>query len=105
MTLVVTLLAAVVATLVWYAKLPENTYRIGGLALMYWAAALMWCVDGLFCLMEGEPFIEIVDTAAMLDDFVLGVVVVIVGIAAWAVYLLCSDPKNALGKAFSPRKA
>lgn len=46
MTLLITFLAAVIATIVWYVKAPDNTYRIGTLALMYWAAALMWCVSG-----------------------------------------------------------
>jgi hypothetical protein len=98
MTLVIAFIAAVVATVVWYVKAPDNTYRIGTLALMFWAAALMWCVDGVFCLMEGEPFIEIFDTAAMLDDAVLGLVVVAVGLGAWALYLLLRDPKNVFAK-------
>ena len=68
MTLIVTLLAAVITTIVWYTKLPDNTYRIGVLALTYWAAALMWCVDGFAGLIEGEGFIELSDKAAMLDD-------------------------------------
>lgn len=54
MTLFITFLAAVIATIVWYVKAPDNTYRIGTLALMYWAAALMWCVDGVAELMGGE---------------------------------------------------
>lgn len=103
MTLIVTLLAAVIATIVWYTKLPDNTYRIGVLALTYWAAAVMWCVDGIACLIGGEPFIEIADTAAMLDDLVLGLVVVIVGLAAWALYLLLKDPANVMAKVFADR--
>lgn len=98
MTLVITFIAAVIATIVWYVKAPDNTYRIGTLALMFWAAALMWCVDGAFCLMEGEAFIEIVDTAAMFDDAALGLVVVGVGLCAWVLYLVLRDPKNVFGK-------
>ena len=98
MTLVITLFAAVIATVVWYAKLPDNRMGIGTLALMYWGAALMWCVDGISCLLEGEPFIEVVDTAAMLDDALLGGVVVLTGLVAWVVYLLVKDPKGSLGR-------
>lgn len=101
MTLVITLLAAALATLVWYVQLPNKRYCVGVLALMYWGAALMWVVDGIACLIEGEAFIEIVDKAAMLDDAILGLVVVVVGLVAWVLYLLVKDPKNVLAKVFA----
>ena len=96
MTLVVTLLAAAIATIAWYAAGPKSTMKIGALALMYWGAGLMWVVDGIACLAEGEAFIEIADTAAMLDDAILGGVVVVAGLVAWAIYLLIKDPKDTL---------
>lgn len=96
MTLVITLLAAAIATIAWYAAGPKSTMKIGALALMYWGAGLMWIVDGIACLAEGEAFIEIVDTAAMLDDAILGGVVVVAGLVAWAIYLLVKDPKGTL---------
>lgn len=103
MTLVITLLAATIATIVWYVKTPDSKMHIGTLALMYWGAAVMWAVDGISCLIEGEAFIEIADTAIMLDDALLGFVVVVTGLAAWAVYLLVKDPKKVLRKALSSR--
>ena len=101
MTLVITFLAAAIVTAIWYAKAPNSDMRLGTLALMYWGAALMWCVDGINGLIEGEGFIEIADTAAMLDDAVLGLVVVAVGLAAWAVYLVAKDPKHVLRKSLA----
>ena len=98
MTLVITFLAAAIVTALWYAKAPNNDMRLGTLALMYWGATLMWCVDGFACLAEGEGFIEITDTAAMLDDAVLGLLVVAVGLAAWAIYLVAKDPTKVLRK-------
>lgn len=95
MTLVITLLAAAVATVIWYALGQKSSMKVGTLALMYWGASLMWMVDGIACLVEGEAFIEIADTAAMLDDAVLGLVVV-AGLVAWAIYLLIKDPKGVL---------
>ena len=80
MTLVITFLAAAIVTALWYAKAPNSDMRLGTLALMYWGAALMWCVDGINGLIEGEGFIEIADTAAMLDDAAM--VVPGLGIAA-----------------------
>ena len=96
MTLVITLLAAAVATIAWYAAGPKSTMKIGALALMYWGAGLMWVVDGIACLAEGEAFIEIAAPAAMLDDAILGGVVVVAGLVAWAIYLLIKDPKGTL---------
>jgi hypothetical protein len=96
MTLIITFLAAAIVTALWYAKAPNTDMRLGTLALMYWGAALMWCVDGVNGLITDEGFIEISDTAAMLDDAILGLVVVAVGLAAWAVYLVVKDPKRIL---------
>ena len=101
MTLVITLCAAAIATIAWYATAPDSKLHLGVLALMYWGASLMWTVDGINGLIEGEGFIEIADTAAMLDDAVLGLLVVIVGLAAWAVYLVAKDPKRVLRKSLA----
>jgi hypothetical protein len=101
MTWVITLLAAAVATIAWYAVGSESGLKIGVLALMYWGAALMWAVDGIACILEGEAFIEIVDTAAMWDDAVLGFVIVTVGLAVWALYLSFKDPKGILRKSIA----
>ena len=101
MTLVITFLAAAIVTAFWYAKAPNSEMRLGTLALMYWGAALMWCVDGINGLIQGEGFIEIADTAAMLDDAILGLVVVAVGLAAWAIYLVAKDPKRVLRKSLA----
>ena len=101
MTLVITLLAAAVATIAWYAAGPKSTMKIGALALMYWGAALMWVVDGIACLVEGEAFIEIADSAAMFDDTMLGFLVVTAGLVAWAVYLLVKDPKSTIRKSLA----
>lgn len=101
MTLVITMLAAAIATIAWYATAPNSKMRLGTLALMFWGAALMWCVDGIHALTEGEGFIEIADAAAMLDDAVLGFVVVVVGLAAWVVFLVAKDPKRILHKSLA----
>ena len=98
MTLVITFLAAAIATVVWYAKAPNSEMKIGALALMYWGATLMWCVDGINGLSVGDGIIEIADTSAMIDDAVLGIVVVVAGLVAWAIYLVVKDPKRVLRK-------
>ena len=75
MTLLITAAAAIIAALA----------RKWTLALVYCGAALMWCVDGFASVIEGGPFIELADAAQMADDALLGIVVVAVGLAVWAV--------------------
>ena len=101
MTLVITLFAAVIATAIWYAKAPADQMRVGVLALIYWGASLMWTVDGIACLFGGEPFIDVVDKAAMFDDAMLGGVIVLTGLVAWAIYLVVRDPKGVMRKAIT----
>jgi hypothetical protein len=78
MCLLMTLAAALAASLVWYRKRRNDGSRLETLCLMYWGAALMWMVDGFFRLAEGEPFLEIT-----LDDTFLGLLVVAAGLIVW----------------------
>lgn len=93
MCLVITAFAAVITTMVWYFKMPQGEYLLGRLALMYWGAALMWCVDGFFSVAEGESFLEL-----SMNDALLGVVIILCGVVAWIVMVLFKDPKKILLK-------
>lgn len=89
MCLIITVIAAIAATIVWYFKLNERKYKMGALSLMYWGASIMWFVDGIFAAAGGESFFNI-----SADDALLGVVIVICGLIFWLISLLVSDPKN-----------
>lgn len=89
MCLMMTALAAVITTLVWYFKVQDRKLMLGTLALMYWGATLMWFVDGIFCVAGGEPFFDL-----SLNDAMLGFLIVICGLIAWVVMLMVRDPKN-----------
>lgn len=94
MYLILTAAAAVISTIVWYAKLPDSRYKLGMLSLMYWGATLMWTVDHIMAfLQEGGPFFEISANATL-----LGIVVVLAGLIIWIAALLIADPKKVLGK-------
>ena len=95
MTLVITAIAAIIATIIRFATPLGEKLHIGVLALMYWGASLMWCVDGFACVAEGEGFIELTDTAAMADDALLGICVVALGLVAWAIVYLVKRNKEA----------
>ncbi|CAM3584953.1 MULTISPECIES: hypothetical protein [Helicobacter] len=89
MCLLMTLFAAVIASICWFVSNPQKNLQLGTLSLMYWGAGLMWIVDCVFATYEGEPFLNISG-----DDAVLGAVVVLVGLIAWFVLLLVKNPKR-----------
>ena len=75
MCLLITLAAAITASLVWYFRGQNGETKLDTLALTYWGATLMWMVDGFFCLAEGEPFLDLTR-----DDALLGLLVVAAGL-------------------------
>lgn len=83
MCLLITLLAAVITTIVWYKQMRNNLYKISTLCLTYWGASLMWLVDGFFCIAKGETFLNL-----SVNDALLGFTIVFCGIAAWVIILL-----------------
>lgn len=92
MWLIMTALAAVITTAIWYVKAPEDKYKLGLLSWMFWGATLMWLVDHVMAyLMEGGDFFEL-----NLDATMLGISVIIVALLVWLIVLLVSDPKGVL---------
>lgn len=87
-----TALAAIITTLIWYVKAPEDKYKLGLLSLMFWGATLMWLVDHVMAyLMEGGEFLEI-----NLDATLLGISVILIALLVWIAVLLISDPKGVI---------
>lgn len=83
MTLVICAIAAVAAAAAWRFVPAARPWHVGSLALMYAGAALMWCVDEVANLVNGEPVLNWGDATAMADDACLGVLIVIAGLAVW----------------------
>ena len=95
MWLIMTALAAVIATALWYVKGPEDKYKLGLLSLFLWGATLMWLVDHIMAyLTEGGQFLEV-----SLDATLLGLAVIVVALFVWEIVLLVTDPKGVLKKA------
>jgi hypothetical protein len=92
MWLLMTALAAVIATAIWYAKAPEDKYKVGLLSLFFWGATLMWLIDHVMAyLAEGGEFFEI-----NLDATMLGISLIILALIVWVLVLVISDPKGVL---------
>jgi hypothetical protein len=94
MWLILTALAAVITTIIWYVKSPGDKYKLGLLSLMFWGATVMWLVDHIMAFAsEGGAFFEISADATM-----LGIAVIVLALMAWAIVLVVSDPKGVLKK-------
>jgi peptidoglycan biosynthesis protein MviN/MurJ (putative lipid II flippase) len=94
MFLILTALAAVITTIIWYVRAPDDKYKVGLLSLFFWGATLMWLVDHVMAYInEGGEFFEL-----NLDATLLGVTVIIVALLVWEIVLLLSDPKRILKK-------
>jgi hypothetical protein len=92
--LLITALAAVIASVLWYVNAPNDKYKLGFLSFMYWGAALMWLVDHVIAYaQDGGEFFEI-----STDATGLGLSVLLFGLLVWLVVLLVSDPKGVLRK-------
>ena len=96
MTLLITIFAAVISTVVWYVK--ENDMKLGVLCLMYWGASIMWFVDAVVEYLEIGAEYFTPAAADMLNDSYLGLSVVALGLIIWLVILLIKDPKGKIKK-------
>ena len=93
MTLLITALAAVVSTVIWYTR-NDDRMQLGFLSLMFWGASLMWLVDAVFEFIElkAEYFTPVAED--MFNDLFLGLSVVALGLVIWLAVLLIKDPKG-----------
>ncbi len=96
MTLLITVFAAVIATVVWYKNAPESKMNLGLLCWLYWGASLMWFVDAIFEFAELKAEYFAPAAEDMLNDTFLGLSVVALGLVIWVVALLIKDPNGVI---------
>lgn len=94
MWLLISALAAAIATALWYSKAEDDKYMLRFLSLMLWGATIMIFVDrAMGYFMEGGEFLEVTVEAT-----ILGVSMVIAALVVWEVALLLKDPKGVIYK-------
>lgn len=98
MTLLITVFAAVITTVIWYNR-KDDSMKLGILCFLYWGASLMWLVDAIFeyAELKAEYFAPAVED--MINDAFLGFSVVALGLVIWLVRLLITDPKGSVRRA------
>lgn len=104
MTLLTTVFAAIISTVVWYKTAPKSEMKVGVLCWLYWGASLMWLVDAIFEYAELHAAYFTPSPAEMLNDFYLGLSVVALGLVIWLVILLVKDPKGVVRAALFKKK-
>ena len=104
MTLLTTVFAAVICTVIWYKGAPKSEMMVGVLCWMYWGASLMWLVDAIFEYAELHAEYSTPAPADMLNDFYLGLSVVALGLVIWLIILLVKDPKGVVKAALFRKK-
>lgn len=104
MTLLTTVFAAVICTVIWYRNAPKSEMMLGTLCLMYWGASLMWLVDAVFEYAELGAEYFAPAPAEMLNDLYLGLSVVALGLVIWLAILLIKDPKGVVKAALLKKK-
>ncbi len=104
MTLLVSVFAAIISTIIWYKSLPDGQMKVGVLALMFWGASLMWLADAIFEYAELGAAYFTPEPADMLNDLFLGLSVVALGLIIWLIILLIKDPRGVLREALFKKK-
>ena len=100
MTLLITVFAAVLSTVLWY-TVPNKGMRLGTLALMYTGAALMWLVDAIAEYLEVGAEFFTPAAEDMINDAYLGFSVVALGLIIWLVIVLVKDPNGKIRAALT----
>lgn len=109
MTLLLTVFAAVISTIVWYKKENRKEYALSALLYMFWGASLMWLIDAIvsfakegaafFAPQEGATIEETVMNQQnffynQMNDIYLGLAVIALALIIWVVIVLIKDPKH-----------
>lgn len=102
MTLLITVFAAIISTILWYNR-KDDLMKLGTLCFLYWGASLMWLADAIFEYAELYEAYFTPEPIDMLNDAFLGFSVVALGLIVWLVILLVKDPKGSV-KAALKRK-
>jgi len=89
MWLIITVISATIATLLW--KFSPKNYRLDILSLMLWGASIMILVDHIIGY-EGGEFFEITTEGLITNSSILGIIMLIPVFIVWGGLLLRKKP-------------
>lgn len=96
MTLLLTLIAAVISTVIWYVSEKARVLKCGLLCYMFWGASIMWMVDAIaeYIELRAEYFTPALED--MINDSFLGMSVIVLALVIWVVSVMIADPLNVI---------
>lgn len=94
MTLLLAVLAGFISSLIWYLSERARTLGIGILCYMFWGASLMWFVDAIFEYLELRAEYFTPAPVDMLNDFFLGLSVIVLALVIWMATIALKDPEG-----------
>ena len=97
MTLLLTIFAAVIVTIIWYNR-KNDDMNLGMLMFMFWGASIMWMVDAIFEYTELRAAYFTPDIQDFINDTFLGFAVIVLALVIWVIALLIKDPKGVVRK-------
>lgn len=103
MTLLISVFAAVIVTILWYTNENARELKVGLLCYMFWGASLMWMVDAIAEYVELKAAYFTPALEDMINDTFLGLSVVAFALVIWVAYVLMKDPKNVVRASKSNR--
>ena len=103
MTLLLSVFAAVIVTILWYTNQNARELKVGLLCYMFWGASLMWMVDAIAEYVELKAAYFTPTLEDMINDTFLGLSVVAFALVIWVAYVLMKDPKNVVRASKSNR--
>lgn len=104
MTLLLTVFAAVISTVVWYTRPHGNKLCTGMLCWMFWGAGVMWLVDAVFEYAELKADYFTPEIGDMINDAYLGLSVIALALVVWVITLLIKDPNGSVKAALKNKK-
>ena len=103
MTLLVTVFAAIICTVLWYKKAPQDEMNVRVLCYLSWGASIMWFVDAIYEYADlGAQFFAPAPID-LLNDLFLGLSVVALGLIVWLIVLLVKDPRGVIKGMFQKK--
>lgn len=104
MTLLITIFAAIISTVVWYCSERARALKAGILCYLFWGASLMWLVDAVFEYIELGAEYFLPSAEDMLNDAFLGFSVVALALIIWVAVMLIKDPDGIVKKNMASAK-
>ncbi len=103
MTLLFTVFAAIICTVLWYKRAPQDEMKLSVLCFLYWGASIMWFVDAIYEYAKLKAAFFTPAPADMLNDLFLGLSVIALGLIVWLIVLLVKDPRGVIKGMFQKK--